>query len=610
MEEDDRVPLILGRPLLHTANAIIRVKNKELNLGIGEDRETFLIDKTMQHSHLNDDTCFRIDVIDDVYEDELDALLDDSKPFLRTIPSFCKHKINFEDDVKTVIQRQCRLNPNMKKVVKKEIIKLLDAGIIDAIEDSPWDHFPLPFMDQMLERLAGNKFFCFLDGFSRYFQIPIEPADQEKITFTCPYGTYTYKPMPFGLCKAPSTFQRCMIAIFQDMLETSMEVFMDDFSVFEDSFDSCLTNLEQMLIRCKQARLVLNWEKCHFMITEGIVLGHKVSSKGLKVDKAKIDVIAKLPPPTNVNVVRSFLGHARFYRRFIKDFSKISGHMIKLLEKDLVFNFDEECNKAFKTLKENLETHPLWEEEINDEFPDEFLMSILTDEKESPWFVDFANYLVGGILRKGLTYAQRQAKALPINDARVVVNFLKKLFSRFEIPKALISNRGTHFCNRQMEKILKNYGVRHRIATAYHPQTSGQAYENSKLYKARTKAYHDKKIRVRKEFKAEDKVLMYNSKYKFKAPKLISKWHGQFIVKYGYPSGYVKLYNKHGGIFIVNGHRVKLYHDEEQLNELTTKEIHLMCEEGRMKAIPFMAPFPANYHALCHGHQKNHTFTV
>ncbi|GKA49086.1 reverse transcriptase domain-containing protein [Tanacetum coccineum] len=125
----------------------------------------------------------------------------------------------------------------------------------------------------MLERLAGNKFFCFLDGFSRYFQIPIKPSDQEKTTFTCPYGTYAYKRMPFGLCNASATFQRCMIAIFQDMLETSMEVFMDDFLVFGDSFDSCLNNLEQMLIRCKQAYLVLNWEKCHFMVTEGIVLG-------------------------------------------------------------------------------------------------------------------------------------------------------------------------------------------------------------------------------------------------------------------------------------------------------------------------------------------------
>ncbi|GJU40705.1 reverse transcriptase domain-containing protein [Tanacetum coccineum] len=247
-----------------------------------------------------------------------------------------------------------------------------------------------------------------------------------------------------------------------------------------------------------------------------------------------------------------------------------------------------------------------------------------------------------------------EAEALPTNDMRVVVNFLKKLFSRFGILKALISDRGTHFCNRQMEKILKKYGVHHCIATVYHPQTSGQVKNTNRALKRILEkivkdnlsvwsrklddalwAFHTayktligttpyrllygktchlpfeikhraywalrscnpdlKKLRVRKEFKAGDKVLLYNSKYKFKALKLRSKWYGPFIVKHGYPSRYVELYDKHGGSFIVNGHRVKLYHDEEQLNELTIEEIHLMCEEGRMKAIPFMAPFPANY---------------
>ncbi|GJW32058.1 reverse transcriptase domain-containing protein [Tanacetum coccineum] len=122
-----------------------------------------------------------------------------------------------------------------------------------------------------------------------------------------------------------------------------------------------------------------------------------------------------------------------------------------------------------------------------------------------------------------------------------------------------------------------------------------QAYDNSKLYKSRTKAYHDKRLRVRKEFKARDKVLLYNSEYKFKSPKLRPKWCGPFIVKHDYASGYVELYDKHEGSFIVNGHRVKLSHDEEQLNELSIEEIHLMCEDRRMKAIPFMASFPANY---------------
>ncbi|GKE53188.1 reverse transcriptase domain-containing protein, partial [Tanacetum coccineum] len=174
------------------------------------------------------------------------------------------------------------------------------------------DHFPLPFMDQMLERLTGNKYFCFLDGFSGYFQIPIDPMDQEKTRFTCPFGTYAYRRMPFCLCNAPATFQRCMLAIFHDMIEEFVEVFMDDFSIFGNSFDNCLNNQDKMLQRCKDAHLVLNYEKCHFMVKEEIVLGHKVSEAGLEVEKAKIDVIFKLSPPTNIKGIRSFLGHASF----------------------------------------------------------------------------------------------------------------------------------------------------------------------------------------------------------------------------------------------------------------------------------------------------------
>ncbi|GKB67362.1 reverse transcriptase domain-containing protein [Tanacetum coccineum] len=143
------------------------------------------------------------------------------------------------------------------------------------------------------------------------------------------------------------------------MLETSMKVFMDNISVFGDSFRSRLLNLEQMLIRCKQANLVPNWEKCHFMVTEGIVLGHKVSGAGLKVDKSKIKVISKLPLPTNVKAVRSFLGHAGFYRCFIKGFSKISRPMTKLLEKNAIFYFNEECIKALEMLKEKLTNAPV-----------------------------------------------------------------------------------------------------------------------------------------------------------------------------------------------------------------------------------------------------------
>ncbi|GJY48782.1 reverse transcriptase domain-containing protein [Tanacetum coccineum] len=140
--------------------------------------------------------------------------------------------------------------------------------------------------------------------------------------------------MPFDLCNAPATFQRCMLAIFHDMIEESVEVFMDNFSVFGSSFDHYLNNLDKMLQRCKDAHLVLNWEKCHFMVKEEIILGHKVSKAGLEVDKAKIEVISKLSPPTNIKGIRSFLGHADFYPRFIKDFLKIARPRTKLLEKD------------------------------------------------------------------------------------------------------------------------------------------------------------------------------------------------------------------------------------------------------------------------------------
>nr|GEZ96439.1 reverse transcriptase domain-containing protein [Tanacetum cinerariifolium] len=237
--------------------------------------------------------------------------------------------------------------------------KLTDIKGIDLEFCSHKILFKEDYSPKMLERLAGNEFYYFLDGFSGYFQIPIDPKDQEKTTFTCPYRTFVYKRMPFGLCNAPGTFQRCMMVIFHDMIEQTMEVFMDDFSVFDNSFSTCLTNLEMMLKRFEDTKLALNWEKIHFMVKEGIVLGHKISKKGIEVDKSKIKVIYKLPQPTTVKGIRSFLGHAGFYRRFIKDFSKIFRPMTHLLEKNAPFDFSKYCIQAFRTLKEKLTEAPI-----------------------------------------------------------------------------------------------------------------------------------------------------------------------------------------------------------------------------------------------------------
>nr|GEX70740.1 reverse transcriptase domain-containing protein [Tanacetum cinerariifolium] len=366
----------------------------------------------LEYAFLGDNKKWSVIIAKDLSSNEKTALVNVLKTRKKAIawkltvikgidPEICSHKILLEEDYSPKVQSQRRVNLKIHDVIKKEVEKLLDAGLIYPISDSPWlspihcvpkkggmtvikndenklvptrlvtgwrvcidyrklneatrkDHFPLPFMDQMLERLAGNEYYCFLDGFSGYFQIPIDPKDQEKTTFTCPYGTFAYKRMPFGLCNAPGTFQRCMMAIFHDLIEQTMEVFMDDFSVFGNSFSTCLTNLEKMLKRCEDTKLALNWEKSHFMVKEGIVLGHNISKKGIEVDKAKIEVISKLPHPTTVKGICSFLRHAGFYRRFIKDFSKISRPMTHLLEKNSPFIFSNECIQAFRTLKDKL----------------------------------------------------------------------------------------------------------------------------------------------------------------------------------------------------------------------------------------------------------------
>nr|GEW16750.1 DNA-directed DNA polymerase [Tanacetum cinerariifolium] len=698
-------------------------------------------------------------------------------------------------------------------VIKKEVKKLLDAGLIYPISDSPWvspvcidyrklneatrkDHFPLPFMDQMLERLVGNEYYCFLDGFSTYFQIPIDPRDQEKTTFTCPYGTFAYRRMPFGLYNAPGTFQRCMLAIFHDMVEKTMEVFMDDFLVFRNSFENCLSRLDKMLQRCKDTNLSLNWEKSHFMVKEGIVLGHKISKNGIEVDKAKVDVIAKLPHPTTVKGAVLGQRHEKHFKpihyasKMMNDaesnytttekemltvvyaFEKFWSYLImnkSIVHTDhsaLKYLFAKKDAKArllrwvlllqefdFKVLDikgaenlaadhlsrlENLYENVLDPKEINETFPLETLsMVTFRGDSSAPWFEDFANYHAGNFIVKGMTSQQKnkffkdvkhyfwddlflfkicadqviwrcvhgkealdileacynrptgghhganltakkvfdsgffwptiykdayefvenydlcqrqgkisqrdempqnsiqvyeifdvEAKALPINDTRVVCKFLKSLFARFGSPRAIISDRETHFCNDQFAKVMLKYGVTHRLSTAYHPQTSRQVevsnrglkrilertigctpyklvygkachlpielehkaywalkqanfdlavagdhqkvqlnelnelhdhdYENSLIYKEKTKRIHDSKVKNR-VFKVGDRVLLFNSRLKIFSGKLKTRWSGPFTITKVFPYGTAELSQANGPNFKVNGHRVKHY---------------------------------------------------
>ncbi|XP_065860168.1 uncharacterized protein, partial [Euphorbia lathyris] len=250
-----------------------------------------------------------------------------------------------------------KLNFDLQQAGKK---RLLDLNELDELRHLAYENARIYKEKVKKWHDAKIKVKHFnVDGLSGYMQIPVDPSDQEKTTFTCPYGTFAYRRMPFGLCNAPATFQRCMTAIFSEMIEDFMEVFMDDFSVFGSSFEICLSNLDKVLQRCEDTNLALSWEKCQFMVQDCIVLGHKVSGEGIAVDPAKIEVIEKLPPPVNVKGIRSFLGHAGFYRRFIKDFSKIATPLTQLLLKDAEFSFSSECLLAFNTLKEKLINAPI-----------------------------------------------------------------------------------------------------------------------------------------------------------------------------------------------------------------------------------------------------------
>ncbi|CAN6543861.1 unnamed protein product [Malus baccata var. baccata] len=342
-------------------------------------------------------------------------------------PTIYIHKILMEDGVKLVIDAQRRLNPIMKEVVRNEVMKLLDAGMIYPISDSTqvvpkrsgitvvkndnnelvltrlttrWrmcvdyrkinvgtrkDHFPLPFADQMLERLTGCAFYCFLDGYSGYNQILVAPEDQEKTTFTCPFGT-------FGLCNAPTTFQRCMMSIFT--------------------------------------------------------------------------------------------------RQFIKDFSKISRPLCNLLAKDAHFVFDEACLEAFKKLKTLLTTTPIiaalnWSLpfELMCDASDYAVGAVLGQRKDKlPQMHIIGARLVIGLKElatspKGMRCLSKWVEAIvaPTNQGSVVLKFLQGvIFLRFEILRIILSDGGKHFIKKPFANLLAKYGINHRVATPYHPQTFGQ----------------------------------------------------------------------------------------------------------------------------------------
>ncbi|GJV38573.1 reverse transcriptase domain-containing protein [Tanacetum coccineum] len=699
MPKDSRVPIILGRPFLATARAMIDVFSKKITLRVGDDEVIFDVDQSIKRPTTKDDECYGIDDLDDTINEEAQELLANKEPdsFLsrgleksinQSDLEYCESADKNNDD-----------GNNKHGEDKSEHLYSVSANEID--EKKP----ELKNLPQHLEYayLHGDKSFPIIISSKlsekekmsllqvlekRFFQIPIALEDQEKTTFTYPYGTFSYRRMPFGLCNAPATFQRCMTAIFYDMVEDFMEVFMDDFSVFGNSFDYCLANLDKMLSRCEETNLVLNWEKCHFMVKERIIFGHKIFGTGIKVDRAKIYVIAKLPYPTNIKGVRSFLGHAGFYRRFIKNFSMISKPMTQLLMKDAKFDFSDDCKKAFNILKEKLTTAPIiispdWNvpfelmcdasdfavgavlgQRIDGKFKPIYYASktlnnaqehYTTTEKELLAVVfsfdKFRQYLV---LSKTVVYTDHSALKYLFSkqDAKPRLIRLKKhdlgtfteeeitdefpdehlmilkarlnrdepcifkdakdyvmrcdacqrsgnISSRSEMPQNNIQSEVTNraikcILERSMEYNPKNWSEKlnnalwafrtaYKTPTGYTPfrlvyrkasaaknrfmelnelmELRDGAYENTRIYKERTKRWHDSRLRGDKNFKAGDKVLLFNSRFKMHPGKLKSKWYGPNVVKTVYPYGTVEIINKNGISFKVNGQRLKKYHD-------------------------------------------------
>nr|GEU90552.1 reverse transcriptase domain-containing protein [Tanacetum cinerariifolium] len=424
----------------------------------------------LEYAFLKGDNKLPVIIAKELGDEEKSALIKVLKSHKRAIawklsdiqginPKFCTHKILMEEEYKPVVQHQSRVNPKIYDVIKKEVKKLLDAGLIYPISDSPW----------------------------------------------------------------------------------TMEVFMDDFSIFGNYFENCLSRLNKMLQRCEDTNLCLNWEKSHFMVKEGIVLDHKISKNGIEVDKAKVDVITKLPHPTTVKV---HTDHSALKYLFAKKDAKARLLRWVLLLQE--FNFKVIDTKGDENLAadrlsrlENPCENVLDPKEINETFPLKTLsMVTFRGDSSASWFADFANYHAAKKLstfsklatmdphedimvltspsRRSLIlvsfgppstrmptsfsktgidfmgpfpslrwnkyilvavdYLSKwvEAKALPTNDVRVVCKFLKSLFARFGAPRAIISDRGTHFCNDQFAKVMRKYGVTHHLYTAYHPQTSGQ----------------------------------------------------------------------------------------------------------------------------------------
>nr|GEW74860.1 reverse transcriptase domain-containing protein [Tanacetum cinerariifolium] len=472
-------------PEVHKKLKIYEAKSDKSSIDEPLEVELKDLPPHLEYTFLEGDDKFPVIIVKDLSVEEKTALITVLKSHKQAIawklsdikgidPEFCTHKILMEEDFEPTVQHQRRVNPKIHDVIKHEVIKILDAGLIYPIFDSPWVS-PVHCVPKK-------------DGFSGYFQIPIDPKDQEKTIITCPYGTFAYRRMPFRLCNTACTLHR-------------------------NSFQSCLSYLEMMMKKYEDTNLCLNWEKSHFMVKEG---------------------------------------HAGFYRRFIKDFSKIARPMTRLLDKDTLFIFFKECVEAFQTLKRKLTEAPIliapeWDmpfelmcdssdfaigavlgkhqdkhfrpihyaraenlaadhlsrlenlyqnvldpKEINESFPLKTLNLVSTHSYcSTSWFADFANYHVRNFVVKGMSSQQKSKFFKDVKHNFSDDPFLLKICAD-QVIRSCVSGQeaidilkachygptrghhGPNYTAKKFSKVMQKFGVTYHLATPYHPQTSGQ----------------------------------------------------------------------------------------------------------------------------------------
>ncbi|XP_021748570.1 uncharacterized protein LOC110714371 [Chenopodium quinoa] len=331
MDEDVNVPIILGRPFLATAGAIIDMKKGKITFEVGDEKLEYSLLNVMGAPSMGDTVC-QVDVLDELQNEKL-PLNQNDDALEQVLLGKEDDDGNWESREYVRLFEEAKADLNMNPI--RETLSVMSIG--ESSKPPEVELKPLP----------SNLKYAYLGPNNSYPVIvnaELKDTELEQL---------------LNVLKTYKSVIGYTIDDIKGLIENSMEVFMDDFSVYGTTFDVCLANLKKVLQRCKEVNLILNWEKCHFMVQQGIILGHVVSNKGIEVDRAKIEVIERLPPPNSVKGVRSFLGHVGFYRRFIKDFSKIARPLTELLAKDVPFVFSDACLKAFNRLKEALISAPV-----------------------------------------------------------------------------------------------------------------------------------------------------------------------------------------------------------------------------------------------------------